>query len=93
MPTMPAMMPARSESLPSVADTVWAASAFISIGVPPYFSTRARSAASDSSNPAPPPLMTTVFELKNDTCGAGAEMTRWSSTIAIPPWGHSGPFA
>ena len=66
------MTPARSESLPRVADTVRDSSARISIGVAPYLSTRATLLASACLKL---PVIRICAE-SNDACwGTGAEMT------------------
>ena len=90
MPIRPDTMPARSEPWPSVADTVCTACACISTGVEPYCRIFARSVASVSEKPPTPPLMSTWLLSKKLVCGTGAETTRWSSTIAMPPVAHSG---
>jgi len=84
MPTRPAKIAARIESLPRVADTVCTFCASTLTGKAPRFSTRASERASDSLKL---PLIVTRSG-KFDCCTVGADWMMSSSTIASCPVGH-----
>src|SRR5436190_15228229 len=81
---MPATIPARSESLPSVADTVWVDSGVSCTGSDPYRSTVARSLASRWENW---PVMVALLSKFWINVGwmVGADCTTPSSTMASAP--------